>query len=112
MRYIDRRTTAMRNNALPSHLLQTLLFYQAYDGMECAAHFKRAYALEVLAFEEEIHFWLRRLLALPLCSLQRFCLLRCRSEVCEGSVGEHRGVVDVGLDERVGGFDRSARQGT
>jgi hypothetical protein len=46
-----RRTTTMRNDALPSHLLQTFLFYQAYDGMECAAYFERAYALEVFALE-------------------------------------------------------------
>jgi hypothetical protein len=102
----------MRNDALPSDLLQAFLLDQAYDGMECAAYFERAYALEVLAFEEELHFRLCRLLSLPLCSLQRFGSLRCRCEVCKGGVGEHWGAVDAGLYERVGGFDRGARQGT
>jgi hypothetical protein len=61
----------MGNHALPSHLLQALLLYQSFDGMECAAYFEGAYALEVLAFEEQLHFRLRRLLSLPLCSLER-----------------------------------------
>ena len=102
----------MCNDAFPSHLLQTFLLYQAYDGMECATYFERAYALEVLALEEEVDFRLRRLLSLPLCSLQRFGSLRFRCKVREGGVGEHWGAVDAGLYERVGGFDRGTRQGT
>jgi hypothetical protein len=75
-------TTAMRNHAFPSHLLQAFLFYQAYDSVEGAANFERAYALEVLAFKEQLHLRLCGLLSLPLRSLQRLSSLRCRGEVC------------------------------
>jgi hypothetical protein len=71
----------MREHALPSHLLQALFLYQPCDGMESASYFECAYALEVLAFEEQLHFRLRRLLSLPLCSLECIGSLRGRGEV-------------------------------
>jgi hypothetical protein len=37
--------------------------------MERAAHFERADALEVLAFEEEANLWLCGVVALPWCAL-------------------------------------------
>jgi hypothetical protein len=105
-------TTAMSNDTLSSHLLQAFLLYQPCDGVEGASYFECADALEVFALEEQVHFWLRGLLALPLCFLERIGRLRSGGEVCQGGVGEHWCVVDMGFDQRVGGFDRGARQGT
>lgn len=71
-----KRTAAMRNHTLPPNLLQTLLLNQAPHRMERAPHFERAYALEVLALEEQPQLGFRRLLALPLRAAQRINRLR------------------------------------
>ncbi len=62
-------TAAMCDYSLSLHLFQSFLLDQSLDSMESSAYFERADALEVFAFEEEVHFWFSRVLAFPLCSL-------------------------------------------
>jgi hypothetical protein len=102
----------MRDDSLLPHLFKPTLLDQPDDSMECAPHLERSNTLEVLALEKQPHFRRRGLLSLPWRSLERFDSLRRRSERGQRRIGEHWGAVDVGSDERVGGFDGDARQGT
>jgi len=108
---ITRRTAAVCDYSLALHCFQSIPLNQSRDGMESAAHFEGADALEVFALEEEVHFGLSGLLAFPLCSLECFWSLRLVGESVQGGVGQDGRVMDVRLNEGVGGFDRGARQG-
>jgi len=97
--------------SLSLHFFQSIPLDQSRDGMESAAYFEGADALEVFALEEEVHLGLSGILAFPLCSLECFRSLRFVGDSVQGGVGQDGRVVDVRLDEGVGGLDRGARQG-
>jgi hypothetical protein len=96
----------MRNNSLPPHFLNALLFDQAQHSVKGAAHFERADALEVLALEKQAYLRLRRFLPLPLRSLQRFRRLRRRCEIRQRRVCQDWCSVDVRLDKFMSSFHR------
>lgn len=78
---------------------------QARNGVEGAADFECADALEVFAFEEQTDFWMGGFLTFPLCSFQCFGCLGCRGKIAQRGVGEHGGIMDVGFDKSMSGFD-------
>lgn len=108
---ISRRTATVCNHSLSLHLFQSIPLDQSRDGMESTAYFEGADALEVFALEEEVHLGPSGLLAFPLCPLECFRSLRLVGESVQGGIGQDGRVMDVRLDEGVGGFDRGARQG-
>lgn len=102
----------MRNHPLLPHLLNPIFLDQSQQRMERAPHLERPNALEILALEEQPDLRLRRLLALPLRAFQRFGGLWRGCEVRERRVGLHLRLVDVRLDELVGGAHGGGVQGT
>jgi hypothetical protein len=70
------RTTAMRNDTLLSYFFNSMFLNQAQYCVKRAAHFERADALKVFAFEKQTEFGFRRGLTFPLCSLEGFGCLR------------------------------------
>jgi hypothetical protein len=72
----ERRTTTVRYDTTFAHFVFAHFFHEAQDGVECAAHFERADALQILTFEEQPDLRLRWLLALPLRALECFGRLR------------------------------------
>jgi hypothetical protein len=105
-------TTAVRDDTSFAHFIFAHFFHEAQYGVECAPHFERTDALQILTFEEQSDLRLCRLLSLPLRSLERFGGLRGRCEGGEGRVCEDGGSVDVGFDDCVGRHYRLTRQGT
>ena len=86
--HLERRcTAAVRDYAFLPDFIYSLSFNQSRDGVECASHFECAYALEILAFEEQPDFGLHRLLTFPLRSLECFGGLWGRNQVSQCGVG-------------------------
>jgi hypothetical protein len=102
----------VRDDSTLAHFILAHFFHEAEDGVECAAHFERADALEVFAFEEQPNLRLCRVLAFPLCAIECFGGLRGRCEGGEGRVCEDGRAVDVRFDEGVGSRYGLTRQGT
>ena len=70
-----------------SYFIYTLFLNQARDGMEGAADFECANALEVFAFEKNVYFWMDGFLAFPLSSFQCFGCLGRRGKIAQRGVG-------------------------
>lgn len=103
-------TAAMRDDAAfaPAALNPARLLRQSEEGVEGAAGFEGADALEVFALEPEAEDWFCGGLAGPGGGGEGGGGARGGGEKGEVGGGQDGGVVDVGRDEGVGGEDGGA----